>query len=207
MRKLVKGALCVLALVCAFGLGRGGNAYTETDLARAREEAYNSGYHTGYEEGLTAEQELLYEEAFAAGRAEGYDAGFGEGTVQGAAQEEAAVLAAVGDTFTQGYDTGYEEGYAQKEKDDQAARGRYVASLQPVLPTITPSSDTNVTAPETIAPSDSGTETAQVTVYITNSGTKYHLEGCRHLKSKIQKTLEEAKALGLEPCKVCNPPK
>lgn len=212
MRKLVKGGLCALALVCAFGLGRGGSAYSETDLARAREEAYNSGYHTGYEEGLTAEQGTLYEEAFAAGRTEGYDAGFSEGTVQGAAQEEEAVLAAVGDTYTQGYDTGYEEGYAQKEKDEQAARDRYVASLQPVLPTITPSTNAtapagDTTAPETAGSTDPDNNGAQVTVYITNSGSKYHLDGCRHLKSKIQKTLEEAKALGLEPCKNCSPPK
>ena len=202
MRKLAKYGAGLLALVCAFGLGRGGTAYTETDLALAREEAYNSGYHTGYEEGLTARQQSLYDEAFAAGQAEGYgngyDTGFSEGSAQGAAQEEQAVLSAVGDTFAQGYDAGYSEGYAQKQKDDQAAREQYLASITPVLPVIAP------TESETQAPP---AEVETLTVYITNSGTKYHLDGCRHLKSKIEKTLEEAKALKLEPCKVCNPPK
>ena len=202
MRKVVKGMLCALALVCAFALGQGDKGYTENDLALAREEAYNSGYHTGYDEGLTAQQQGLYEEAFAAGQAEGYgsgyDTGFSEGSAQGAAQEEQMVLAAVGDTFAQGYDAGYSEGYAQKQKDNQAAREQYLASITPVLPVIAP------TEPETEAPP---AEVETVTVYITNSGTKYHLDGCRHLKSKIEKTLEEAKALKLEPCKVCNPPK
>lgn len=228
MRKLVKGGLCVLALVCAFGLGRGEKAYTETDLARAREEAYNSGYHTGYEKGLSAEQDALYEEAFAAGRSEGYDTGLAEGyetgltegVAQGSAQTEDAMRSAAGDTYQQGYDTGYEEGYAQKEKDEQAAREQYLASLKPVSPTPAPTEDPTApaeapplsesdvpVASETNAPAVPDNETAQVTVYITNSGSKYHLDGCRHLKSKIQKTLEEAKALGLEPCKVCNPPK
>ena len=67
MRKVVKGLLCALALVCAFALGQGDKGYSENDLALAREEAYNSGYHTGYDEGLTAQQQSLYEEAFAAG--------------------------------------------------------------------------------------------------------------------------------------------
>ena len=198
MRNVVKGILCALALVCAFALGQGDKGYTENDLALAREEAYNSGYHTGYDEGLTAQQQSLYEEAFAAGQAEGYDTGFSEGSAQGAAQEEQAVLLAVGDTFAQGYDAGYSEGYAQKQKDDQAAKEQYLASITPVLPVITP------IEPETEAPP---AEVEMVTVYITNSGTKYHLDGCRHLKTKIEKTLEEAKALKLEPCKVCNPPK
>lgn len=49
-------------------------------------------------------------------------------------------------------------------------------------------------------------ETVSVTVYKTNTGKKYHREGCQHLKSKIETTLENAKALGLKPCKVCSPP-
>ena len=205
MRKVVKGLLCALALVCAFALGQGDKGYSENDLALAREEAYNSGYHTGYDEGLTARQQSLYEEAFAAGQAEGYgsgyDTGFSEGCSQGAAQEEQAVLSAVGDTFTKGYDAGYSEGYAQKEKDDQAAREQYLASITPQLPVV---ASVEPIISETPA---EGEQSEQITVYITNSGTKYHLDGCRHLKSKIEKTLEEAKALKLEPCKVCNPPK
>ena len=171
MRKVVKGLLCALALVCAFALGQGDKGYSENDLALAREEAYNSGYHTGYEEGLTARQQSLYEEAFAAGQAEGYG---------------------------NGYDTGFSEGSAQTAKDEQRSQQQYVTAQTPVLPSAVPS--------QTVSPAETQ-ESQQVTVYITNSGTKYHLDGCRHLKSKIEKTLEEAKALKLEPCKVCNPPK
>lgn len=167
MRKVVKGMLCALALVCAFALGQGDKGYTENDLALAREEAYNSGYHTGYDEGLTTRQQSLYEEAFA----EGYD---------------------------NGYDTGFSEGSAQTAKDEQRSQQQYVTAQTPVLPSAVPS--------QTVSPAETQ-ESQQVTVYITNSGTKYHLDGCRHLKSKIEKTLEEAKALKLEPCKVCNPPK
>ena len=171
MRKVVKGLLCALALVCAFALGQGDKGYSENDLALAREESYNSGYHTGYEEGLTAQQQSLYEEAFAAGQAEGYGSG---------------------------YDTGFSEGSAQTAKDEQRSQQQYVTAQTPVLPSAVPS--------QTVSPAETQ-ESQQVTVYITNSGTKYHLDGCRHLKSKIEKTLEEAKALNLEPCKVCNPPK
>lgn len=44
------------------------------------------------------------------------------------------------------------------------------------------------------------------TVYITNTGEKYHRDGCRYLKSRIETTLGAAVAQGYEPCKVCNPP-
>ena len=167
MRKVVKGTLCALALVCAFGLGQSGEGYTENELALAREEAYNSGYHIGYEAGLTARQESLYEEAFAAGQADGYG---------------------------NGYEIGFSEGHAHNVTE----KTQNLATLPPILSGITP-------AEPTVEPADSKDE-AQITVYITNSGTKYHLDGCRHLKSKIEKTLAEAKALKLEPCKVCNPP-
>ncbi len=44
-------------------------------------------------------------------------------------------------------------------------------------------------------------------VHITNSGTKYHVAGCRYLKSgDIEVRLSEARDRGLEPCSVCNPP-
>lgn len=42
-------------------------------------------------------------------------------------------------------------------------------------------------------------------VYITKTGKKYHLSTCSTLKSKIKSTVKEAKATGLEPCKVCKP--
>ena len=43
-------------------------------------------------------------------------------------------------------------------------------------------------------------------IFITKSGSKYHLDGCRWLKSKIQSTIMEASSKGLTPCKVCSPP-
>lgn len=43
-------------------------------------------------------------------------------------------------------------------------------------------------------------------IYITKSGKKYHLDGCRWLKSKIPATITEANSKGLTPCKVCSPP-
>ena len=177
MQKLTKWGLCILALIAAFGLGRGERVYTETDLARAREDAYNNGYHAGYDMGLTAEQSSIYDEAFAAGRSEGYDLGFSAGISEGSTQIEEAM-----------------------QTPQQLAS---VAPLFPSQPSVTESTDiiSSVTASETEQISE------QITVYITNSGTKYHLDGCRHLNSKIEKTLEEAKALHLEPCKVCNPPK
>lgn len=44
------------------------------------------------------------------------------------------------------------------------------------------------------------------TVYITNTGEKYHSNGCRYLKkSKIAIDINDARAQGYDPCKVCNP--
>lgn len=49
------------------------------------------------------------------------------------------------------------------------------------------------------------TQEEKVVVYITNTGTKYHRAGCRHLKdSKIEKTLDEAVAMGMQPCGTCH---
>lgn len=46
-----------------------------------------------------------------------------------------------------------------------------------------------------------------VTVHITETGSKYHSAGCQYLiKSDIEVSLSEAKAMGLEACSRCNPP-
>lgn len=42
-------------------------------------------------------------------------------------------------------------------------------------------------------------------VYITKTGSKYHRDGCRTLKSKIQTTKGSAISQGYEACKVCEP--
>jgi hypothetical protein len=48
---------------------------------------------------------------------------------------------------------------------------------------------------------------SSVMVHITRTGHKYHSAGCRYLrKSDIVVTLEQAKARGLTPCSVCDPP-
>ena len=44
------------------------------------------------------------------------------------------------------------------------------------------------------------------TVYKTPSGAKYHLASCRMVKNVSEEmTVEKARELGLEPCKICNP--
>ncbi|MBQ9239240.1 MAG: hypothetical protein IJ191_08015 [Treponema sp.] len=45
-------------------------------------------------------------------------------------------------------------------------------------------------------------------VYVTPTGKKYHERNCRTLtrsKTVTELTIEQAKAKGYEPCKVCNP--
>jgi len=45
------------------------------------------------------------------------------------------------------------------------------------------------------------------TVYKTPSGKKYHLSTCRMVNNvSTAITISDALALGLEPCKICNPP-
>lgn len=50
-------------------------------------------------------------------------------------------------------------------------------------------------------------EKQDVMVYITDSGQKYHAQGCRFLKDNGREiSLQDAKAKGYDPCKVCSPP-
>ncbi len=48
-------------------------------------------------------------------------------------------------------------------------------------------------------------EESSYTVYITDTGAKYHVDGCRHLKSKHAIDRDDAVAQGYEPCGTCNP--
>ena len=48
-------------------------------------------------------------------------------------------------------------------------------------------------------------EAEEYIVYRTKTGKKYHRDGCVHLKSRYELTLEEAESRGLTPCSVCNP--
>ena len=44
------------------------------------------------------------------------------------------------------------------------------------------------------------------TVYKTPSGAKYHLAICRMVKNVSEQiTVDKARELGLQPCKICNP--
>lgn len=47
----------------------------------------------------------------------------------------------------------------------------------------------------------------EITVYITKSGRKYHVADCSYVNTgKTAIDLEQADALGLTPCSICNPP-
>ena len=47
----------------------------------------------------------------------------------------------------------------------------------------------------------------RIIVYITKSGTKYHRQGCHHLRKSSQAiTLTEALKKGYQPCAACKPP-
>lgn len=215
MKKYGKWLLGALALLCAFGLGRSDLAYTEAELAVARDQAYSDGYYAGLAEGESTGQDGLYDEAFAEGKQQGYDEGYSLGQTQG----QEAALSAVGDTYQQGYDTGYADGYGQVQKDGEAAREKYLASVTPatVTPSTLPASTDTPEAddPEETEPAGSNAPTEPAgsagsdgqLVYVTKSGSKYHTADCSHLsKSKIAKTLSEARASGYEPCKSCKPP-
>lgn len=82
-------------------------------------------------------------------------------------------------------------------------------TTEPPTTTTEASTTTTTEAPTTTTSTTTTTvpDGVQVTVYKTRTGEKYHQEGCGSLsKSKIPITLDEAKTLGLEPCKNCKPP-
>lgn len=81
------------------------------------------------------------------------------------------------------------------------------AAILESAPGAVPNADTMEAEAEPSEEEAPGGEDAEVVVYITKTGTKYHVATCGTLKqSKIEITLEEAKAQGYEPCKLCNPP-
>lgn len=53
--------------------------------------------------------------------------------------------------------------------------------------------------------SDEQYDSSSETVYVTDFGSKYHLYGCRYLKSKHAISKRDAKQQGYEPCEVCQP--
>lgn len=80
-------------------------------------------------------------------------------------------------------------------------------AVTPVQTTIQPTESTTEYVPVTTpAPTETEAEIKTIMVHITETGSKYHNAGCRYLKSDITVSLEQAKASGLTPCSVCNPP-
>ena len=87
---------------------------------------------------------------------------------------------------------------------DDFTEGAPPATVEEAVPVVVPEA-APVAVPEAapVVTDNSGLE-----VHITNTGSKYHSAGCQYLsKSDIITTLGQAKALGLEPCSKCNPPR
>lgn len=181
-------ALALLLVLCGCA-----QTYSAEELARAREEAYQSGYESGVSRGAESARDEGYAEGYAQGLAEGQAA---------LADRESALAQEAGDAFQNGYDTGYETGYAQKKKELQAARERYEASIAPASPEPSAPGENTGNAGTT------GTETpSSAIVYVTQSGKKYHADGCKYLsKSKTAISLTDAKSRGYSPCSKCHPP-
>ncbi len=195
---------CMALLIVAL-LGGCTQTYSENDLARAREEAYSNGYQAGLSEAAGQILETdRYQEGFDAGRSEGY----GEGYALGLEEGGQAFLSSVGDSYQQGYDEGYASGYANQRQESQAARQQYVAAIQSVKPSSQQSHEsTTVNSESQTAGLSENQESSGQTVYVTKSGSKYHQSSCSHLsKSKIEKSLAEAKVAGYTPCGSCKPP-
>ncbi len=92
---------------------------------------------------------------------------------------------------------------AETKSSDSAAAGAVAATGSVSNSNQTAAEQAAEDSIEDVSDSDQG----ESIVHITNTGSKYHRAGCRTLKSDREVTLDEAKAMGLEPCKVCNPPK
>ncbi len=64
-----------------------------------------------------------------------------------------------------------------------------------------------VQSPVVVTPKPTQEQKTSVQVYKTRTGECYHRSGCSSLsKSQIPTTVSEAQAIGLRPCKRCNPP-
>lgn len=101
----------------------------------------------------------------------------------------------------------------QELKQNQTPTKDTSPSPAPIVNQIPVDSTKSVSTPESavtppVIPDSAPKQINQdITVYGTRTGKKYHLDGCRSLgKSKIPMTLSDAKAKGLTPCSICNPP-
>lgn len=98
-------------------------------------------------------------------------------------------------------------GSAQTGKSAAAAAGAVSNSNQTAAEQSSAGSAQESVSSSTSAEDSSDSDKGETIVHITDTGSKYHNAGCRTLKSDHEVTLEKAKSMGLEPCKVCNPPK
>lgn len=164
--------------------------YSDSEVSKIRAEAHEEGRTEGYEDGYTT----------------GYDEGYDEG-------------------YDDGHDEGYEAGKTEerlrnaKEMDAERNSVQRTGSVGALAPSPSPQTRLTVAAAmekqasSTPAPSVKPSPTTaptpvSVTVYITKSGEKYHRSGCQYLKkSKIEISLDDAKAKGYTACSKCNPPK
>jgi len=114
------------------------------------------------------------------------------------------------EAFSAGRLQGYDEGLAEGLRRIPEPAPTEPAAVSPSLPVFVPIELPDAPAGDRSLPATepSAEELVGQTVYVTKSGTKYHLGTCSHLsKSKIERSLADAKNAGYEPCKTCNPPK
>ena len=94
------------------------------------------------------------------------------------------------------------------EVDTQKVASEPVAQSTPAATSGKNSNDSSSTVKPSPTPAKDNNSSGGKIVYITETGEKYHKSGCQYLKkSKIEITLEEAKANGYTPCSRCRPPK
>ncbi|GFZ31802.1 hypothetical protein CSC2_23280 [Clostridium zeae] len=99
----------------------------------------------------------------------------------------------------------------ESKQKEQAAQVNVKSSNSSTTGTTSNSSSSN-TSSKSVSTNNSASQSSNsdkqtITVFTTNTGHKYHRDGCKYLsKSKIPISLNDAKASGLDPCSVCNPP-
>jgi len=92
--------------------------------------------------------------------------------------------------------------------DTQKVASEPMAQTTPAATSGKNNNDSSSTVKPSPTPTKDNNSSGGKIVYITETGEKYHKIGCQYLKkSKIEITLEEAKANGYTPCSKCHPPK
>lgn len=140
-------------------------------------------------------------ETWQAGEAKG-SAGEENSVDAGKSQSSNSNSTNTADTSGSGANTGAGAGNTATEGTGTGA-GNTAAESTGADAVISESTGTDTGAAITETPA----ETTTIIVHITDTGKKYHSAGCRYLHSSdIEIELSQAKARGLTPCSVCNPP-